>query len=72
VISGIAIVTRIELTHHHRRRQLGPRPIDPIDYEFIMSQTADQTPNHCHQFVQQTRPLDAKVPLTSAYRLPVR
>jgi putative transposase len=38
----IAIVSWIERTYHHRRRQLALGRLTPIEYELIMSQTADQ------------------------------
>lgn len=38
----IAIVTWIERTYHRRRRQAALGRLTPIEYELIMSQTADQ------------------------------
>ena len=38
----IAIVTWIERTYHRRRRQIALGRLTPIEYELIMSQTADQ------------------------------
>jgi transposase InsO family protein len=38
----IAIVTWIERTYHRRRRQLALGRLPPIEYELIMTQTADQ------------------------------
>jgi transposase InsO family protein len=38
----IAIVTWIERTYHRRRRQTALGRLTPIEYELIMSQTADQ------------------------------
>ena len=37
-----AIVTWIERTYHRRRRQLALGRLTPIEYELIMTQTADQ------------------------------
>ena len=38
----IEIVTWIERTYHRRRRQLALGRLTPIEYELIMTQTADQ------------------------------
>ncbi len=38
----IAIVTWIERTYHRRRRQARLARLTPIEFEFVMSQAADQ------------------------------
>jgi len=38
----VAIVIWIERTYHRRRRQLTLGRLTPVEYELIMSQTADQ------------------------------